>query len=184
MHGALILFLQSLSSAAAEMYEKKLAKQAEEHERQNAQYQTMMQDRRKLKSKWAAQKAGTEIKGKKMRGKKKRAYGTDAYWIERYSASAPADADDVTDEWLMGAAQLAPLLGSLPANAAVIDLGCGTSTLIFDLLRDCLRGEQSRALGVDIALGAVERLREEQRARARLGEASALRAELHCADLT
>ena len=53
------------------MYEKKLAKQAEEQERQNAQYQTMMQDRRKLKSLWAAQKAGTENKGKKMRGKKK-----------------------------------------------------------------------------------------------------------------
>ena len=37
----------------------------------------------------------------------KRAYGTDAYWIDRYATGKVAD--DETSEWLLGAAQLAPL---------------------------------------------------------------------------
>lgn len=115
-----------------------------------------------------------------------RAYGTDEYWIGRYDRRSSAGAnDDETDEWLLGAEQLGPLLKqSLPRDAACIDIGCGTSTLVFDLLRDTLRGDASRALAVDIAPAALEALAVEQRARVRRGETSARRASLLCADLT
>jgi SAM-dependent methyltransferase len=113
----------------------------------------------------------------------KRAYGSNTYWIERYAKRQATD--DETSEWLIAAAQLGPLLSEmLPRDAAVLDVGCGNSPLVFDLLRDSIHGENSRALAVDIAPVAIQDMTDEQRARIRRGEASARRVALLCADLT
>mmetsp|Transcript_13162 Transcript_13162/g.33726 ORF Transcript_13162/g.33726 Transcript_13162/m.33726 type:complete len:284 (+) Transcript_13162:78-929(+) len=115
--------------------------------------------------------------------KRTRNYGSDEYWIDRYATNSPDN--DETNEWLLSAAQLGPLLSrSLPKNATVVDVGCGNSTLVFDLLRDTLVGDGCRAVGVDIAPGAIAALAQEQRERVRRGEKSARRAELLVADLT
>ena len=91
-----------------------------------------------------------------------RAYGSDRYWAERYIKPT----EDATDEWLLGWAQLQPLLSSsIAANAAVLDLGCGTSSLGFDLLAEQLTAE-GRVLAIDNAPAAIARL-EQERARAK-----------------
>lgn len=64
--------MQRLNWTEKESYEKKLAKQAEEQERTNAQYESMLEERRKLKGLWAAQKTEMKIIGKKTRGTKKK----------------------------------------------------------------------------------------------------------------
>ena len=118
---------------------------------------------------------------------RKRAYGTDEYWIERHArvVANEVGADDETTEWLLDASQLAPLLEDLlPRDAAIVDIGCGTSTLALDLLRDTIAGDDGRALAIDIAPAAIAALADERRARLRQGEASAKRAEFLCADLT
>lgn len=113
-----------------------------------------------------------------------RAYGEDAYWIDRYERTA-SDEDDVTDEWLLGWAHLQPLLQKyLPTRGAmVLDLGCGTSTLCFDMLRDSLSTE-GVVRAVDVAPAAIASLDEEKQRRIGKGEASAARCVLECADAT
>ena len=47
-----------------------------------------------------------------------RAYGTDAYWVDRYST--PGATEDSTNEWLLGWNVLAPLV-RIPPRASVIE---------------------------------------------------------------
>ena len=101
-------------------------------------------------------------------------YGTDAYWLERYER----DEDDETNEWLVGWPVLSTFL-RISRGAGVIDLGCGNSPLVFDLLRD---HPESTALAMDIAPGAVEQLRKTQALRLRRNEASASQVTLACFD--
>ena len=110
-----------------------------------------------------------------------RAYGSDDYWIDRYHENASGA--DETDEWLLGATELSPLLaGILPRDSTILDIGCGISTLTLDLLRDTTR--VSRALGVDVAPGATRALEQERDNRIASGDVSARRAEFLCADLS
>ena len=115
--------------------------------------------------------------------KRHRPYGSDAYWIRRHQQRTRTAGDDLTDEWLLTWTQLQPLLAPLlPRSCAVLDLGCGTSTLCMDLLRDL--DESATALAIDIALGAIEHQREEQLARVASNEASAARAAFARIDAT
>ena len=115
--------------------------------------------------------------------KQHRPYGSDAYWIGRHQQRARTAGDDLTDEWLLTWTQLQPLLAPLlPRSAAVLDLGCGTSFLCMDLLRDF--DESATALAIDIAIGAIEHQREEQLARVASNEASAARAAFARIDAT
>lgn len=108
------------------------------------------------------------------------AYGTDKYWVDRYER--PPDEEDRTDEWCLSWAHLEPLLRPhLPAAAAVADLGCGTSSLAFDLLRGAPDGV--RVVAVDLAPAAICAQKAAQAARVREGERSAARAEFKCADV-
>lgn len=118
----------------------------------------------------------------------RRDYGTDEYWIDRYEARARRasclvdDVVDETDEWLLDWQQLRPLLApQLAADAKVIDLGCGTSALALDMLRDHLTHAEARVLAIDLAPAAISAQRDEQRARMR-EEHSAARLELACGD--
>ena len=111
-----------------------------------------------------------------------REYGSDEYWIERHARGGGSEDD--TDEWLAGWPQLrALLIPVLPAGASVLDLGCGVSSLCFDLLRDHLNSS-GRVCALDIAPGAIAKLGTEQQARMARGEVSAMRADLLCADAT
>eukprot|EP00965_Chrysotila_dentata_P224060 6193957-Pleurochrysis_carterae.AAC.3 len=110
-------------------------------------------------------------------------YGSQAYWQERYLHPPP----DATSEWLFGWEQLAPLLlGRLPADASVIDVGCGTSTLVFDLAE----AYTGRVVGIDNAPSALECLREELRRRVaaasvnKRAKGACSRVELHTLDAT
>ena len=91
---------------------------------------------------------------KRPRSGESRAYGDDNYWINRFEKSSSNDEE--TDEWLLSWSQLSPLL-DLPANATVIDLGCGTSSLPIDLLQNI---EDARVIAIDIAPGAIKHQRE------------------------
>lgn len=120
-----------------------------------------------------------------------RSYGSDDYWIRRYAEhekliAAPRNMTsahaDQTDEWLLSWAQVAPLLsGFVARDAALVDLGCGTSTLALDMLRDHLTAGTIAA--VDIAPGAIEAQRHYQQKRIAKGDSSARRLHLRCADV-
>ena len=109
-------------------------------------------------------------------------YGSDTYWVARYERG---DDDALTDEWLLGWAQLRPLLArDLSASRddpSVLDLGCGRSHLCFDLLRD---HPDAIVRAMDLAPAAIAALAQEQRSRVRRGDACASRATLECADAT
>lgn len=84
------------------------------------------------------------------------AYGARSYWQARYSA---AGVSDRTNEWLFSWAELKPLFHSVQRTAAIIDLGCGTSELCFQLADAFPAG---RIVGVDNAPAAIEKLRVQQ----------------------
>ena len=113
--------------------------------------------------------------------------GTDDYWVSRYarrstSAAAEDDETDETDEWLLSWDHLRPLLApAVPTTASVLDLGCGTSTLALDLLRDHLLSSGS-VTAVDLAPAAIDAQRAEQERRTRRGQPSAGTLTLMCAD--
>ena len=111
-----------------------------------------------------------------------RDYGEDAYWISRHDRKRKRE-EDVTDEWLLSWAALQQLLANslVRCGDKVLDLGCGTSPLALDLLRDHLA---TRIMGIDIAPGAIEHQLQEQRSRIAKGEASASRASFAVVDVT
>ena len=124
-----------------------------------------------------------------------RDYGSDAYWIDRYEKRGDAkkskkrtrdeDDDDVTDEWLLSWAALRPLLLDRLrpyGGANIIDLGCGTSALPLDMLRDV--DESTRVTAVDIARGAIEYQSRQRKLRLASGESSACRACFSVVDVT
>ena len=119
-----------------------------------------------------------------MAHEEQREYGEDAYWIRRHDRKRKR-AEDVTDEWLLSWAALRPLLADSPVQrgggATVLDLGCGTSPLALDLLRD---HDATRIVGVDIAPGAIDHQLREQRSREAKGEAGASRASFAVVDVT
>ena len=98
-----------------------------------------------------------------------RNYGEEGYWEERYRRQLERakrqqreekqrseaeededDDDDVTSEWYYDWNTLTPLLDITAAmrHAAVLDLGCGLSTLFADLIADGFTGPM---LGIDSA---------------------------------
>jgi SAM-dependent methyltransferase len=87
-----------------------------------------------------------------------RQYGSDQYWIERYERSRRGENGDETDEWLLGWDQLQPLLctSKLRKGSAVLDCGCGSSTLALDMVCDPASASYiSHVVAVDIAPGAI-----------------------------
>lgn len=107
-----------------------------------------------------------------------RDYGAASYWRARYAAGSKDDSH--TDEWLLAWQQLQPLLeDEIERSARVVDLGCGTSKLCFDLLSTHL-DEAGSVLALDNAPGAISELEREKARRVRRGEASASRATLRC----
>ena len=127
-----------------------------------------------------------------------RDYGSLNYWRERYQDRAGAGggeenggsssgnpdphSDDHTDEWFIAWRHLAPILSNhIPKDSSVIDLGCGTSCLSFDMLSSHLSGV-GKVLAIDDADGAIVQM-EAQKARLVLdGTTSAARASFLCAD--
>ena len=99
------------------------------------------------------------------------AYGSQKYWQDRYAAPP----SDRTSEWLFSWPQLKPLFRTIPRDAAIVDLGCGTSDLCFHLA-GAFRG---RIVGVDNAPAAIDDLRRQQ---ARWPGPNARRAELEVVD--
>jgi SAM-dependent methyltransferase len=86
------------------------------------------------------------------------AYGTDEYWQTRYCADGHDE--DQTNEWLLSWEQLSPLITSSltgDANTALLDLGCGTSTLALDVVEAL---PEARVTAVDVAPAAVEAQRK------------------------
>ena len=112
----------------------------------------------------------------------RRTDGNDDYWVSRYARRSTSAADDETDEWLLSWDHLRPLLApAVPVAASVLDLGCGTSTLALDMLRDHLITGGS-VTAVDLAPAAIDAQRAEQQRRTRRGQPSASRCTLVCAD--
>lgn len=107
----------------------------------------------------------------------RRHYGSDSYWEERYSGSRTEA--NCTDEWLLSWAQLDPLL-AVPKDAQVLDIGCGTSSLAYDMLRASSRA--ARVVAIDNSASAIKRQKVEQKRRIAHGEASASRIDFICVD--
>ena len=130
----------------------------------------------------APRSAAAASAAKKRRTEATRAYGDRAYWARRYRAAAAAAAsdavaakkalktqknvaakstrnraarvdDDVTDDWFLSFAQLAPLFERACARsggrrAAVLDVGCGTSPFLADA---AAAGHRGALTGIDTA---------------------------------
>ena len=125
------------------------------------------------------------VRAGKMAASGSRAYGTDEYWIERYAkksntACEEAEDDEETDEWLLSFAHLKPLL-KLPSRAVVLDLGCGLSTLAFDLSREL--DDASSVIAVDIAPAAIESMIVEKQKRVAKGDVNVRKVTFQCMDL-
>lgn len=98
------------------------------------------------------------------------AYGDVSFWEERHARGER--------EWYFGGDVLLPLLSSaLPRDASIVDVGCGSSTLCFDLAAHF----KGRVLATDAAPTAIAALRAAQ-ASAESGASSARRVELIVAD--
>jgi SAM-dependent methyltransferase len=84
-------------------------------------------------------------------------YATQWYWEERYQAGGLPNR---TDEWLLPWRDLKPLLRSVKRDAAILDIGCGTSELCFELAEAYPEG---RIVGMDNAPTAIETMKSQQR---------------------
>lgn len=83
-------------------------------------------------------------------------YGSQRYWQARYSSF---DCSDKTNEWLFSWKELKPLFNAISQTAAILDLGCGTSELCFQLSDAFPDG---KIIGVDNAPAAIEKMRLQQ----------------------
>jgi|Transcript_9475 SAM-dependent methyltransferase len=82
-----------------------------------------------------------------------RAYGAQSYWQQRYLDSG--ECSDRTDEWLLEWQQLEPLFdAALQPGDAVLDVGCGNSTLCFHLAN----AFGGRVVALDNAPAAISEL--------------------------
>ena len=108
-------------------------------------------------------------------------YGTDDYWEKRYAGRG--EQGDCTDEWLLTWDVLEPLLRRdlTGATPSVLDVGCGKSTLAFDL---CGFHPGVKVVACDNSASAISTQTAAQMERVVTGEWSAERAEFCCFDAT
>mmetsp|Transcript_8825 Transcript_8825/g.16182 ORF Transcript_8825/g.16182 Transcript_8825/m.16182 type:complete len:260 (-) Transcript_8825:309-1088(-) len=82
-----------------------------------------------------------------------RAYADPSYWDSRYSRETQ---DDETDEWCLDFNDLTPIFEGLrrvPDDGIVVDIGCGSSTFLFDARA---AGWECDLLGLDYSQVAVD----------------------------
>lgn len=84
-------------------------------------------------------------------------YATQSYWEERYVqlANNASSREDVGFEWFLSYDAMRPLLQAIirKRDAAILDVGCGTSSLLADLRHN---GHTGRLVGIDYAASAIE----------------------------
>lgn len=87
-------------------------------------------------------------------------YATQSYWEERYVqlVNNTTSLEDVGFEWFLSYDAMRPLLQALirKRDTAILDIGCGTSSLLADLRHN---GHTGRLVGIDYAASAIEALR-------------------------